>query len=96
MTLDAIEKMKYTRNNIPAFIDCRIPAKQADTLWNNKVDKDGYMRAPLPLLAVVRRLPMNKQMIASKYLFLQYTENNDPEPFNLSKEKYARNLYFFV
>lgn len=39
---------------------------------------------------------MNKDILASKYLFIQYNDNNYPEPFNLSKEHYARNLYFFV
>ncbi len=95
MTLDAIQRMGYTRDNIPSFVDCRVPSKEADTL-GIRVLNDGYLRAPIPLLAVVRRLPMNKDMLASKYLFIQYNDNYDPEPFNLSKENYARNLYFFV
>ena len=95
MTLDAIQRLGYGIDNIPAFVDCRVPSKQADTL-GVKTLNDGYMRAPIPLLAVVRRLPMNKDILASKYLFIQYNDNNYPEPFNLSKEHYVRNLYFFV
>lgn len=95
MTLDAIQRMGYSGDDIPSFVSCRVPARQADTLGLRTLD-DGYMRAPVPLLAVVRRLPMNKDILASKYLFLQYNDNNYPEPFNLSKEHYARNLYFFV
>ena len=94
MTLDAVQRLGYSRNDIPSFVDCRIPANQADTL-GFKVD-NGYLRAPIPLLAVVRRLPMNKDILASKYLFVQYEDSTYPEPFNLSKEQHARNLYFFV
>lgn len=94
MTMDAIRRLGYDFNNIPAFVDCRVPAKQADTLGFKTYD--GYLRAPLPLLAVVRRLPMNKDVIASKYFYIQYNDHYDPEPFNLSKEQYARKLYFFV
>lgn len=94
MTMDAIQRLGYNKDSIPAFVDCRVPSRQADTLGFKVYD--GYLRAPLPLLAVVRRLPMNKDVIASKYLYLQYTDNYDPEPFNLSKEHYARRLYFYV
>lgn len=95
MTLDAIQRMGYSSNDIPSFVDCRVSANQADTLGMKTLD-DGYMRAPVPLLAVVRRLPMNKDILASKYLFIQYEDDYYPKPFNLSKEHYARNLYFFV
>lgn len=95
MTLDAIQRLGYGIDNIPAFVDCRVPSKQADTL-GVKTLNGGFMRAPIPLLAVVRRLPMNKDILASKYLFIQYSDSNYPEPFNLIKEHYVRNLYFFV
>lgn len=96
MTMDALRRLGYNINNekLPAFVDCRVPAKNADTLGFRVYD--GFLRAPIPLLAVVRRLPMNKDVIASKYLNIQYTDNYHPEPFNLSKENYARRLYFFV
>lgn len=95
MTLNAIQRMGYSSDDIPSFVDCRVAANQADTLGIKTLD-ERYMRAPVPLLAVVRRLPMNKDILASKYLFNQYSECDDPEPFNLSKEHHARNLYFFV
>ena len=95
MTLDAIERLGYGKDNVPAYVDCRIPTKDADTL--GFVSSDGYVRAPLPLLAVVRRLPMNKDIIASKYLYVQYTDHStDPEPFNMNNKDYARLLYFYV
>ena len=74
MTLDAIQRLGYGIDNIPAFVDCRVPSKQADTLGVMTLN-DGYMRAPIPLLAVVRRLPMDKDSVASKYLFIQYHDD---------------------
>lgn len=94
MTIDAIEHLGYSRNNIPAFVDCRVPLKGADSLQLNTFD--GYLKAPVPLLAVVRRLPMNKDILASKYLNQQYDSRTRTEPFNLNKEHYVRKLYFFV
>ena len=94
MTLDAIQSLGYSRVDLPSFVDCRVPSCNADTL-GFKVVED-YLRAPIPLLAVVRRLPMNKDMLASKYLNIQYSDKWDANPFNLSKEHHARDLYFFV
>jgi len=94
MTFDALKRLGYSLDDVPAFVDARVPAKQADSL--NFQLYDGYVRAPVPLMAVVKRLPMNKDIVSSKYLYIQYTEGYDPEPFNLSKEKHARDLYFFV
>ena len=94
MTMDAMKKLGYTVDNIPPFVDCRVPAHQADTL--GFATFDNFVAAPLPLLAVVRRLPMNKDILASKYLYIQHIDDYDPEPFNLSKENHARRLYFYV
>lgn len=94
MTIDAVRRMGYDTHDIPAFVNCRVPAKDADTLGFKVID--GYVRAPLPLLGVVRRLPMNKDMLASKYLYVQYNSQDITDPFNMSKETYARRLYFFV
>lgn len=94
MTVDALKKLGYSQDNYPAFVSCRVPAFQADTLGFKIYD--GYVAAPLPLLGVVKRLPMNKDILASKYLYIQHIDDYEPEPFNLSKEHHARRLYFFV
>lgn len=98
LTIDALQRLGYDLEDVPAFVDGRVPANQADTLGFTvyRGDEKDFIRAPLPLLAVVRRLPMNKDIVASKYLNIQYTDGNYPDPFNMSKENYARWLYFFV
>lgn len=94
MTLDAMRRLGYMDEDIPAYVNLRVPANDADTLKFNTI-KD-FVRAPIPLLAVVRRLPMNKDILSSRYMYIQYNDIRDVEPFNLSKEHYARRLYFFV
>ena len=95
MTGDAMKKLGYDLESTPAFVDLRVPANSADTL-GFQVTEDGYVHAPVPLLAVVNRLPMNKDILSSRYFYMQYNEEGDTEPFNMSKDDYARFLYFFV
>ena len=94
MTLDAMRRLGYMDKGTPAYVNLRLPANDADTLKFDTIG--GYVRAPIPLLAVVRRLPMNKDLLSSRYMYTQYNDERDVEPFNLSKEHYARRLYFFV
>ena len=95
MTLDALHKLGYSTDNMPAFIDCHLPG--ADSLGFevlSREEKTGttFVRAPIPLLSVVKRLPMNKEMLASKYLENQFAGG----AFDMNNEDYARKLRFFV
>lgn len=92
MTADAMQRLGYSEAQFPAYVNLRIPASGADTLGYWMPEKD-YVCAPIPLLAVVRRLPMHKDVLASRYMSLQYNAN---DPFDMNKDKYVRNLYFFV
>jgi len=96
MTLDALYDLGYTQDNIPAFVDCHEIGQYVDSLGFDVVGKlsggDAFVRAPLPLLAVVKRLPMNMEMLASKYLREQFQARS----LNMNKEDYARKLRFFV
>lgn len=92
MTENALRQLGYTDADYPAFVNLNIPAEGADSLGFT-VYSGRYVAAPIPLLAVVKRLPMHKDMLASRYLYLQYRA---PEPFDMCKEKYARQMYFFV
>lgn len=95
MTADALEHLGFNRNNPPSFVDCHQKAEGADTLGYDLLDGD-YVRSPLPLLAVVKRLPMNKEMVSSKYLYKQLNDDAIDKPFNMNNEKYVRKLRFFV
>jgi len=95
MTVEALEHLGYDRHHVPAFIDCHQKAEGADTLGYELLDGD-YVRAPLPLLAVVKHLPMNKEMISSKYLYSQLNDYDVEKPFNMNNESYVRKMRFFV
>ena len=94
MTLDALQELGYNKENIPAFVDCHEVGE--DTLGFHVLSRleygSAFFRAPLPLLAVVKRLPMNKEMLASKYLREQFRAHS----LNMTEEDYARKMRFFV
>ena len=95
MTYEALIRLGYTIDNVPAFVNTPCKAPEADTLGYKMLAED-YVRAPLPLLAVVKRLPMNKDMVASKYMYQQYHDTAIDGPFYMNNEDYVRTLRFFV
>ena len=93
ITRDVLHKLGYSEDSIPAYINYSAYSEGADTLGIKLVDGK-YAEAPMPLLGVVRRLPMNMDIIASHYWYEQY--NNRTHPFGLNKEEYVRDLFYFV
>jgi len=92
VTRDALTQLGYTRT--PSYIDIQQPAYEADTL-GFELTSDGMAHVPLPVLAVVKRLPSGMDMVASKYFFEQ-EKNDNTYPFNLNNSEYATTLHFFV
>lgn len=95
MTIEALESLGYSVDNLPAYINYYSKSVGADTLGLKMLD-NGYARAPLPLLAVVKRLPMNKEAIASKYLHEVRIMAGRDCPIDINHENYARELFYFV
>lgn len=94
ITEDVLHKLHYTSGKAPAYIDHLSLSLGADTLGVKLID-GRFAAAPFPLLGVVKRLPGNVDMIASRYFFEQF--NNDPLfPFDLNKEEYQKSLIFFA
>lgn len=93
ITLDMLNKLGYSADSIPAYVDFRSHSKGADTLGVEMIEEK-YAAAPLPLLGVVKRLPMNMDAVASLYLHEQYQDAR--HPLNLNDEGYARNLVYYV
>lgn len=90
---DALKKLGYDENEIPAYIDFHSYSIGADTL-GVELD-DGFAAAPVPVLAVVDRLPDNKDIIGAKYFFEQY-QNSYDYPLNLNNPDYQRSLLYYV
>lgn len=94
MTRDVLYKLGYTEENIPAYINYLAVSTHADTLGVS-LFQDKYAAAPMPVLAVVRRLPMNMDMIGSRYWYEQY-QNDDTYPFDFNNREYQDHLLYFV
>lgn len=95
MTIEALEDLGYSVDNLPAYINYYSKSVGADTLGLKMLD-NGYARAPLPLLAVVKRLPMNKEAVASKYLHEVRIMAGRDCPIDINHENYAKELFYFV
>ena len=84
-----------TLDTIPSFIYYKAYNQDADTL-GLKLQGGKFLQIPLPLLAVVRRLPNNVDMMGTNYLSEQ--PNNDKQyPFDFnSHPDYISTLRYFV
>lgn len=96
MTTEALEGLGYSKDNPPVYVSYYSKSVGADTLGIEMLDDSVHARAPLPLLAVVKRLPMNKEAIASKYLDAIRRKPGRDCPIDMCHENYARELFFFV
>ena len=92
VTRDALNQLGYRK--APAYLDMLQPCYEADTLGFD-LTADHMAHVPLPVLAVVKRLPSGMDMVASKYLF-QQDKNDNTYPFNLNNLSYAEVLHYFV
>ena len=96
MTSEALISLGYSLSNLPSFVDYHSKSVNADTLGLPMLEDQIYARAPLPLLAVVKRLPMNKEIVASKYLNEVRIKAGSDCPIDLCHENYAKELFYFV
>ena len=92
ITEDAIKKLGYEKD-IPAFISLSRYCVGADKLKFDLIKDFGHL--PVPILAVVRRLPMNMDIVATRF-FYQQQRNDMTYPFNLNHEEYATELNWYI
>ncbi len=94
ITLDVLHKLGYDEKNIPAYIDFLENSIGADTFGVKMIDEE-HAPIPVPLLAVVRRLPMNMDVIAAKFFYEQET-NLITYPLSMNNEQYQRELFYYI
>lgn len=93
LTREALQRLGYEK--APAFIEIQGFSPGADTL-GFRITEDGFARIPLPVAAVVRRLPSNVDFVAPQFLREQL-DNDNTYPFNLSANpSYAASLHYYV
>lgn len=92
ITEEVMKKMGYEK--APSFIDYVSYSPGADAFGFELVD-DKFAHVPVPVLAVVKRLPGNMDLISSTF-FYQQACNDYTYPFNMCKEDYAGRLCYFI
>lgn len=102
ITLDAMKRLGYTEKNIPSFIHRLIHVMDEEDKGKAesvgiKMSETGFFTVPLPVIAVVRRLPSNKDMVSANYLVYQLENNFSTYPFDLlGHEEYRHQLHYYV
>lgn len=97
VTLSAIKRLGFDEQHLPAYIRYQSLNSGADSLGLSLYEKE-YLPVALPVLAVVRRLPNNVQMVSGNYLYsqLENVGSTDPFDFGSHKEMYLQQLVFYV
>lgn len=99
ITEEAMTKLGYS--NIPSYIDYQRSLKingafVADPdYYSVEVFDDQFVKVPIPVLGVVKRLPGNVDFIAASNLYIQ-DENDETHPFFLLKDIYFSDLRYFI
>lgn len=96
MTIEALNFLGYDIKHLPAYVNYHSKSVGADSIGIVMLSDGLYARAPIPLLAAVKRLPMNKEAVASKYLNEVRIKAGSDCPIDMNHESYARELFFFV
>ncbi len=96
ITLDAIKRLGYNEKELPTYIHYMAISEGADSLGVKLVLND-YYPLPVPVLAIVRRLPNNVDMMSANYFYEQQHYNDQTHPFDFnSHEEYQHQLEYFV
>lgn len=91
VTRDLIKKLGY--DETPAYIDLCKYGDHADTLGFHLYK--GMAHVPVPVIAVVSRLPMNADIVSTKFFLAQF-RNDYTYPFLLDNRKYTESLVYYV
>lgn len=92
ITEEMMKKLGYDK--APSYIDYMSYSPGADAYGFDLLDNE-FARLPVPVLAVVKRLPGNVDLISSTY-FYQQACNDQTYTFNMCNDEYARNLCYFI
>ena len=97
ITLNAAKLLGYDEKHLPAYIGYLAHNDGADSLGMHFLVED-FIPIALPVLAVVKRLPNNAQMLSGNFLYEQLHNGGGTSPFHISShyDDYLRQLAFYV
>lgn len=94
VTQDVMERLGYSDpSNYPPFVNLRQVSDGAEQ-YGVKIVDNYYARVPVPLLAVVRNLPMNVDVVCTVHFYK--AQHSIYHAFNLNNESYFQSLLYFV
>lgn len=95
ITADALKKLGYSTDSVPAYIYYKAYNPSADTLGFT-LQEGKFLHIPFPVLAVVRRLPNNVDMMGTNY-FSEQPRNDSKYPYDFTVHPdYITELQYFV
>lgn len=98
ITLDIAKQLGYSEDELPAYISYLAVNEGADTL-GLKLVMDEFYPVAVPVLAVVRRLPNNVDMMSANFFYEQQHVNSDvtyPFDFKYHESEYLHRLTYYV
>ena len=100
ITMDAAKRIGYDESHLPAYISyCAGQKEGADTLGLELKLGNEFYPVAVPVLAVVRRLPNNVDLMSANFFYEQQHTNADvthPFDFTTHEPEYLHRLSFYV
>ena len=98
ITMDAAKRLGYHEDMLPSYISYLAVNEGADTL-GLKLELGEFYPVAVPVLAIVRRLPNNVDMMSANFFYEQQHTNADvthPFDFKFHEPEYLHRLSFYV
>lgn len=98
ITLDAAKRLGYSEDHLPTYIQYLAAQdnEKADSL-GLKLVMDDFYPVSIPVLAVVRRLPNNVEMMSANFFYEQQHLNDHTHPFSFSSHpEYQDQLHYYA
>ena len=98
ITMDAAKRLGYTEKLLPSYISYLAVNEGADSL-GLKLELGEFYPVAVPVLAIVRRLPNNVDMMSANFFYEQQHTNADvshPFDFKFHEPEYLHRLSFYV
>ena len=100
ITMDAAKRIGYDESYLPSYISyCAGQKDGADTLGLDLKLGNEFYPVAIPVLAVVRRLPNNVDLMSANFFYEQQHTNADvthPFDFTTHESEYLHRLSFYV
>lgn len=104
ITLDAIKRIGYDENHLPAYISYLAVNDGVDSLGLKVIsqgedeNRSDFYPLAIPVLAVVKKLPNNVDMMSANFFYEQQHYNDHTHPFDFKEHEsvYLHQLAYYV